>query len=446
MVATRPIQTIESATRSDTGEVILASDLLKMDEAAFTRLRRATWPPTRRPDSPGPVLELRCTLCEAPLSLTRLRKHGQIKNRFFSHRAPADQDCPWLHRTRLSRSQQEALNYFRHHESETHRRLKNLIADLLCGDPLTESGSVVIDRFLIGAVLRGERKKPDVRAIWKGLPLVFELQLGTTFISEVVRRDYFYASEGLHLIWVFTSARSDLAAALDELHHNRGNLFALDAAAQAASIAAGRLILTCQYLRPSLDEQAMEIVDEVESCLVSLDELTFPTDDLRPFFIDGDVLREPLEARLDVLRGERQQAVEQRRQEALERQKALQHAMLNASPSLAFQPPALTSVPMSLTARSVVPARPPEPPVAPVQPTPRILEWAAQVDRPRAAKMGAIYLQMFPTTDWRVVYREAVAARQRGESVEKMIARCAASTGQTPGVLRNFLVTSTLAR
>jgi hypothetical protein len=377
---------------------------------------------------------------------TRLRKHGETKNRFFSHRAPADQDCPWLHRARLNRSQQEALHYFRQHESETHRRLKHLIADLLRDDPLTQSGSVVIDRFLIGKVLRGERKKPDVRAVWKGLPLVFELQLGNTFISEVVRRDYFYAGEGRHLIWVFSSARPDLAAALDELHHNRGNLFVLDAAAQAASLTAGRVMLTCQYLRPRLDEQALEIVDEVESCLVTLDELTFPTDDLRPFFIDGDVLREPLEARLDVLREERQQAVERRRQEALERQKTLQNAMLHTSLPQAIPPPALTSVPMSFTARSVVPARPPEPPVAPVQPTPRTLEWTAQVDRARAAKMGAVYLHAFPATDWRMVYGEAVVARQQGESVESVIERCAANTGQTLGVLRNFLVSSTLAR
>lgn len=195
-----------------------------------------------------------------------------------------------------------------------------------------------------------------------------------------------------------------------------------------------------------MDEQALEIVDEVEYCLISLDELTFPTDDLRPFFIDGDALREPLEARLDVLREERQQVVERRRQEALERQKSLQNAMLHTSPPQAIPPPALTSVPMSFIARSVVPARPPEPPVAPVQPTPRTLEWTGQVDRARAAKMGAVYLHAFPATDWRMVYREAVVARQHGESVESMIERCAANTGQTPGVLRNFLVSSTLAR
>lgn len=297
-----PKQTIESAVRSDTGEVLLASDLLAMSEKAFTELRRATWPPTKRPDNPGPPLTFRCTLCDALLSLSRIRKDGETKNRFYIHRRPTDTNCPWLHRNRLSEAQVRAMQYFGQHEGEKHRKLKNEIADVLRRDPEADVESVIVDRFQLGKVLFGERKRPDVRATWRTMPLVFEIQLSYTFISEAVKRDYFYKNEGCFLIWIFAEWMPNRATFLDEEAHNRRNAFVFDSESKAASEASGQLMLRCYCTVPVLNEELREIDEVVEVYLVALSDLTFPEESKRPYFKDCDILFEKAEEWLLALR------------------------------------------------------------------------------------------------------------------------------------------------
>ena len=323
-----PKQTIESAVRSDTGEVLLASDLLAMSEKTFTELRRATWPPTKRPDNPGPQLTFQCTICDAPLSLSRIRKDGETKNRFYIHRRPTDTNCPWLHRNRLSAAQVMAMQYFGQHEGEKHRKLKNEIADVLRRDPEADPESVIVDRFQLGKVLFGERKRPDVRGTWRSMPLVFEIQISYTFISEAVKRDYFYKNEGCFLIWIFPEWMPDRATFLDEEAHNRRNAFVFDSETKAASEASGQLMLRCYCTVPVLNEERREIEEGIETYLVALSDLTFPEESKRPYFKDCDILFEKAEERLLALRKsdqfEEQRKARAQAEEAAERKRQLE--------------------------------------------------------------------------------------------------------------------------
>jgi len=440
----KPQQTIESAIRSDTGAVVLASDLLLMDEKAFTELRRATWPTTKRLDLPGPTLTFRCTLCGAPLSLTRLHRGGATINRFFSHREAADENCPWLHRSRLRPDQVEALSFFRLHEGDLHRRLKQLIANAVRQDPVTEAGSVIEDRFQIGKILLGERKRPDVRAIWRGRSVVFEMQLYHTAVSQVVKRHYFYKAEGSFLIWVFKERNPDRAAVLDEAFHNRRNLFVLDEEAQAASIERNCLMLKCHYIRPALDELSGGIVENEESQLVSLDELTFPDGGSQPYFVDCDALLEDVEAQLEKLQERQRQQEIQRKQELLTRQRQFQDIGPRAPPVVGVVHRSLptfssVSAPRSTSEQSVPPAaslRTVEHPN---------LHWTERVDRDKARKIGERYLITHPETEWRRVFADAIQASHKGESVDAMVDACAAATGARAGDIRNFLTSTTLA-
>lgn len=447
----QPIQTIESATRSDTGAVILARDLLTMDEKTFTELRRATWPPTRRPDHPGPPLTFRCTLCEAPLSLTRLRRNGETKNRFFSHRHPADQNCPWLHRNRLRPDQIQAVDYFHLHEGEIHRRLKHFIADAMRRDSETDPETVIVDRFQIGKVLRGERKRPDVRAAWRGKPIVFEMQLSYTFISEVVKRDYFYANEGSFLIWVFYERRQDRAMVMDEEFFNRRNLFVLDAEAEAASIEAGHLMLNCHFVRPFLDEERRAIIDVPESRLVSLGDLVFPEGELRPYYIDCDAMRVPLLTRLEALEEADRQA-ELKKRELIEQEWRAQRASqeVREQAERAERVAQATIAPQLTTA---VPGRDRLAPhselsggAAAAQIEPPRLVWEAVHDRATSARIGQRYMLTHRETNWRSVYSAAVEARSQGIEVSEMVTKAVEETKARPGDIRNFLIASRLAR
>lgn len=441
----KPQQTIESAVRSDSGEVVHASDLLLMDEKDFTALRRATWPPTRRPDLPGPTLTFQCSLCSAPLSLSRLHRGGTTINRFFSHREAIDQTCPWLNRNRLRPDQVEALNFFRLHESGLHRRMKHFIADAMRCDPATAAGSVIVDRFQIGQVLSGERKRPDVRATWQGHAVVFEMQLYHTAVSQVVRRHYFYKTEGCFLIWVFKQRDPDRAAVLDEAFHNRRNLFVLDEDAEAATIEHGRLMLKCHYVLPALDEQRRVIVENEAELLISLCDLTFPADGSQPYFIDCDALLEQLEDRLEDLKASHRQQETRRREEQLARQKQLQEEMLRAAPMPEATTAVLPARSSTMILRAPVRTPPPPSPAPPPSIEKPVLYWAEHYDRYEARKAGSRYQLTHPKTDWRQVFADALQASGDGRSVEAMIDTCALKTGAREGDIKNFLISTTLA-
>lgn len=55
-----------------------------------------------------------------------------------------------------------------------------------------------------------EWRKPDVRALFRGTPVVFEVQLSTTYINVITARREFYLRESGLLVWVF--AKFDLGA------------------------------------------------------------------------------------------------------------------------------------------------------------------------------------------------------------------------------------------
>ncbi|WP_281277541.1 DUF6035 family protein [Hankyongella ginsenosidimutans] len=84
-------------------------------------------------------------------------------------------------------------------ESPLHLRVKNLVAELLNADPLTEPGSVVVDEYVVCGEIR---RRPDVRATYDGKPIAIEIQLATTQIPIIVAREDFYQREGRHLIWL----------------------------------------------------------------------------------------------------------------------------------------------------------------------------------------------------------------------------------------------------
>ncbi len=209
---------------------------------------------------------------------------------------------------------------------------------------------MIVDRFQLGKVLIGERKRPDVRATWKGKPIVFEIQLSNTFISEVVKRDYFYKSEQTFLIWVFPERKPDRAMVLDEEFRNRRNLFVLDAEAQNASRETGRMMLRCHFVRPGLDEARRAIVDVEVDQLVALDDLQYPIEGYRPYFVDGDVLRAPLEKRLAELREidrQRAELARQQRAAAAARKATPQPPSSRPSPDVASGP-ASTRAPVGI--------------------------------------------------------------------------------------------------
>lgn len=169
-----------------------------------------------------------------------------------------------------------AAQYHGQQESEAHRRMCDLIAELCALDERCEGAKV--DEYR--APTKNEYGRyPDVLVDWRGFgQFTVEYQMSHTFQTEVSQRCIHYEREGIPLLWVLSSfdpARVPQPVS-DVVHRHRGNAFVLDQDAIAESRRLRTFVLSCYLSNGSGYEDPVR---------VRFDALTFP-DSRRPFFED----------------------------------------------------------------------------------------------------------------------------------------------------------------
>lgn len=295
-------QTVKLAIDCETGEIFPAEALLTMSEVEFTALRRAAMAARVERRRGGSAMRFQCAICEQPLYLSR---HIEgLQNRWFAHDGKSEQ-CPWYEGNHLTPDQVKALVYRGQQEGLPHREMKQFIATSLANDPLVSQISQ--EKTTFGQVLKGEWRRPDVKCLYRGMPLVFEIQLSYTFLSDVIARDEFYRREGVFIIWVFARFDRSRAAVTDEAFFNRRNLFVMDAEARVRT--AERGVLTFSGYRQTPTFVGEQVLDVWEAGPVGLHEVTFPVEGRRPYFFDYDEERMQREgARIEDWRRAQQEA------------------------------------------------------------------------------------------------------------------------------------------
>ena len=299
----QPQQTVKLAIDCETGEILPAETLLTMSEAEFTVLRRgamATRNARRKGDDSA--IRFQCAICKQPLFLSR--RIGGVSNRWFTHDGKSE-DCPWYEGNRLTPDQTKALIYRGQQEGADHRRIKEFIAHWLQNDP--DVSGVKQEQTTFSEVVKGEWRRPDVKCLFRGIPLVFEIQLSYTFLSDVIARDEFYRRDGIFIIWVFSSFDLNRAAVIDEAFFNRRNLFVLDKNALAQTVERRVLTFTGHHQIPRLHGRTVR--DEWVNKPITLGDANFPSDTMRPYFFDYDSELERLQAeRFEALRAQQNAA------------------------------------------------------------------------------------------------------------------------------------------
>lgn len=239
-----------------------------------------------------------CQLCGAALLLVR------TQHRFFHFRHhPSIEgiiECDISTRGKLSAAQITAIKYNAQKESQAHIRLKgiihdSLIADKSCSEPQVEKvwkGQAVAER--------ATWRKPDVQVARGEQRIAFEVQLSTTFLTEIVGRREFYRANGGSMIWVFQSfdPSSTKTAEEDIFFLNNLNIFIVNDHTLARSRAAGRMAFDCWYAVPQLAGRT--IVNEWSRAEVFLDELTFSPQQQVVFYNDYQAQRDALEASVNI--------------------------------------------------------------------------------------------------------------------------------------------------
>lgn len=222
-----------------------------------------------------------CSLCSVPVYLVATPD----KQRFFFKHRHEEGNCPARTRGSLSREELDALRYHGQRESERHRRIKGWVEQSLRADP--RFSDVVVEGTWKGK--DASRRRPDVRAVYMDLlPVAFEVQLSTTYISVMAERRHFYLSEGGLLCWVLPQFDEDAErmTALDAFVSNNHNVFVVNEQSCTASLAAKSLMMEVHWHEPYLHDA--QVLRRRERRLLPFHELTIEQAKQRIFHFDWD--------------------------------------------------------------------------------------------------------------------------------------------------------------
>ena len=251
---------------------ITAHKLLAMSEHEWGYLRaRIT---DRRHDKDG--LMARCGMCQKEVYISVARLDG-VNLPLFSHYSGSDPSCPWYQGGNAHPNAIRASQYQGNQESDFHRKMCELVAELAALDSRYVDHTV--SKYL--PPTKNEHGRfPDVCVEWKGFgKFAVEFPMSHTFQTEISARCKHYEYEGIPLIWILfgiDATRPIPQNFRDVIHRHRGNAFVLDSDAISESRKQKTLVLTC-YLQNNGGFDSPKCV--------RLDKLTIPTSKL-PYYED----------------------------------------------------------------------------------------------------------------------------------------------------------------
>ena len=233
-----------------------------------------------------------CSECTVPVSLLM---HPGSRRFFFKHMMEDDR-CSAVTRGSLTREEINARKYNGAKESRLHIRMKQLVVLLLEADPRFHD---IETEARWTDTLTGAWRRPDVRAIYTGtdgieVPVVFEIQLSTTFLDVIVERRRFYLQNGGLLFWVFADF-PDIGRRLiqdDVFYNNNYNAFLVSEETKIASDELSEFCLTCIWHEPSSNSTGSVLCRKT----VSFRDLTFDMSRQRGYYYDYEKARTDLVA------------------------------------------------------------------------------------------------------------------------------------------------------
>jgi hypothetical protein len=223
------------------------------------------------------------------------------KSAFFRHFHKDGAACE--ERKNLPEATLRAIKYRGARESNEHKRAKALIAASLAADPRFRD--TAIEKTWRGDIDPETLRRPDVQTWFKDLHIAFEVQLATTFLSEIVGRRRFYCENGGLLIWIVPRFQPSYRRMTDDqlLFINNSNVLIVDERTLAASQETGRLTFRCWIAMPLRSEKGT-IENRWEERLVAWDDLTRDLPGQRIYAADVDAQRRNLTPLVEGLEGE----------------------------------------------------------------------------------------------------------------------------------------------
>lgn len=201
--------------------------LYSLSDTEWSELRAQV---TRSRRSGSPLLQ--CGDCHAPV----YARESSTGRRHCYHFGTDLKDCRWASANAQNFRAIDAYKFHGNQEGECHKRLKNMICEILALDPASSEAGVTCERYTKGD--NTEYAYPDVfTASWQGGPAAFEIQLATTQLPTIIRREDFYKANGIRLCWIVGNEIDNLKRrAFKDIHlRNDGQIFSVDCDVLAAA-------------------------------------------------------------------------------------------------------------------------------------------------------------------------------------------------------------------
>jgi hypothetical protein len=244
-----------------------------------------------------------CSQCMTPVYLVA---RPDDKKLFFRHTLE-DGRCSAVTRGLLSQDEIDARKYNGVKESWLHFEMKRWIVECLQADG--RFTDIVVEGRWTGA-FTGAWRKPDVRAVFNGMRVAFEIQLSTTYINVIAQRREFYRQEGGLLFWVFSQFNMGARRLTqdDVFYNNNRNAFIVNTRTRDESLEQKRFLLECVWAAPTSEHEVAELRRQV----VPFDALTLDQGAQRAYYFDFDGARARLAAEAAARRASRRQLLRER--------------------------------------------------------------------------------------------------------------------------------------
>lgn len=266
------------------GEVVDAASVARDDDQWIllrTRLKEAI--------QRGDPLYV-CPECHKPVELRSTReKSGQ----YFVHK-DVEGNCPKMQEKSCSQKVIRAIKYNGAKESYAHKETKSFLIDCLNVDP--RFSEVVPEKTWRSAEDNSLFRRPDVQALYNGpnghFKVAFEVQLSSTFLSEIVERREFYRNEGALLVWVFRHfvKHNPRVTELDIFYPNNLNAFVVSSETRRLSLQEKKLQLMCHWAEPVLEDE--DIIKNFDSSFVQFDCLTLNQESQQAYWFDYESVKQ----------------------------------------------------------------------------------------------------------------------------------------------------------
>lgn len=235
-----------------------------------------------------------CYYCNQLIRIRGGKNNGtkrKIETLHFAHLKDSE-DCPIKTANPYSKEEIDRIKYNRTKESQLHIDTKEKLRECLSLNEkrIGQVQNIQVETVIKGAGPNKEWKKPDLNFEFNGRRIAIDLQLSTTWLDIVTRRQEFYKNQEIFILWIFhhfdLNDNTRRLMFSDVLYTNNQNAYVFDEEAYQKSVDTGNLVLKCFYKKYGVKDFTL-----TESWppwqFITLSDLTFQEENSSIYFHDS---------------------------------------------------------------------------------------------------------------------------------------------------------------